>query len=71
MTTCNIQRPSLLHSKLVGVQSGQDNQGYKEMEGHCAMIANKIRLKNIGLEKQQKTLLINIMRFMLPNVRIM
>ena len=34
MTTCNFQCTSLFHSKVVGVQSEQDNQGYKEMKGH-------------------------------------
>ena len=34
MTTCNFQCTSLLQSKVVGVQSEQCNQGYKEMKGH-------------------------------------
>ena len=34
MTTCNFQRTSLFHSKVVGVQNEQDSQGFKEMKGH-------------------------------------
>ena len=33
MTIFNFKCTSLLHSKVVGVQSEQDNQGYKEMKG--------------------------------------
>ena len=61
---CSIQ-------KLLGVQSEQDNQGYKEMKDTC----NDCKLhhtqkKNIGLEKTGKKTLL-IMQFMLPNFRIM
>ena len=65
MTTFNFQCSSLLLSKVVRVQSKQDNQGYKEMKGHMLSDSKNI----IGLEKQQKTLL--LMRFMLLNFRIM
>ena len=34
MTTSNFQCTSLLLSKVVRVQSKQDNKGYKEMKGH-------------------------------------
>ena len=69
MTTFNYQCSSLLFSKVVRVQSKQDNQVYKEMKGYMLWSQLPSDLKNIGLEKQQKTLL--IMRFMLPNFRIM
>ena len=69
MTTFNYQCSSLLFSKVVRVQSKQDNQVYKEMKGYMLWSQLPSDRKNIGLEKQQKTLL--IMRFMLPNFRIM
>ena len=69
MTTFNYQCYSLLLSKVVRVQSKQDNQGYKEMKGHMLWLQLTSDSKNIGLEKQQKPLL--LMRFMLLNFRIM
>ena len=69
MSTFNFQCSSLLLSKLIRVQSKLDNQVYKEMIGQVLWSQLPSDRKNIGLEKQQKTLL--IMRFMLPNFRIM
>ena len=69
MSTFNFQCYSLLLSKLIRVQSKLDNQVYKEMIGQVLWSQLPSDRKNIGLEKQQKTLL--IMRFMLPNFRIM
>ena len=69
MTTFKFQCSSLLLSKLIRVQSKLDNQDYKEMIGQVLWSQLPSDRKNIGLEKQQKTLL--IMRFMLPNFRIM
>ena len=69
MTTFNFQCTILLLSKVVRVQSKLDNQVYKEMKGYMLWSQLPSDRKNIGLEKQQKTLL--IMRFMLPNFRIM
>ena len=69
MTTLNSQCSSLLLSKLIRVQSKLDNQVYKEMIGQVLWSQLPSDLKNIGLEKQQNTLL--IMRFMLLNFRIM
>ena len=69
MTNLKIQCSSLLLSKLIRVQSKLDNQVYKEMIGQVLWSQLPSDRKNIGLEKQQKTLL--IMRFMLPNFRIM
>ena len=69
MTTLKFQCSSLLLSKLIRVQSKLDNQVYKEMIGQVLWLQLPSDRKNIGLEKQQKTLL--IMRLMLPNFRIM
>ena len=69
MTTFKFQCSSLLLSKLIRVQSKLDNQVYKEMIGQVLWSQLPSDRKNIGLEKQQKTLL--IMRFMFPNFRIM
>ena len=69
MTTFKFQCTSLLLSKLIRVQSKLDNQVYKEIIGQVLWSQLPSDRKNIGLEKQQKTLL--IMRFMLPNLRIM
>ena len=69
MTTLNSQCSSLLLLKLIRVQSKLDNQVYKEMIGQVLWSQLPSDRKNIGLEKQQKTLL--IMRFMLLNFRIM
>ena len=69
MTTLKFQCSSLLLLKLIRVQSKLDNQVYKEMIGQVLWSQLPSDRKNIGLEKQQKNLL--IMRFMLPNFRIM
>ena len=69
MTTFNFQCSSLLLSKLIRVQSKQDNQVYKEMIRQVLWSQLPSDRKNIGLEKQQKHL--RIMSFMLPNFRIM
>ena len=69
MSTFKFQRSSLLLSKPIRVQSKLDNQVYKEMIGQVLWSQLPSDRKNIGLEKQQKNLL--IMRFMLPNFRIM
>ena len=69
MTTFKFQCSSLLIAKLIRVQSKLDNQVYKEMIGQVLWSQLPSDRKNIGLEKQQNTLL--IMRFMLPNFRIM
>ena len=69
MNTFNFQCSSLLLSKLIRVQSKLDNQVDKEMIGQVLWSQLPSDRKNIGLEKQQKKLL--IMRFMLPNFRIM
>ena len=70
MTTFKFQSSSLLLSKLIRVQRKLDNQVYKEMIGQVQLWSQlPSDRKNIGLEKQQNTLL--IMRFMLPNFRIM
>ena len=69
MTTLKFQCSSLLLSKLIRVQSKLDNQVYKEMIGQVLWLQLPSDRKNIGLEKQQKPLL--IMRFMLPNFSIM
>ena len=69
MTTLNFQCSSLLLSNLIRVQSKLDNQVYKEMIGQVLWSQLPSDRKNIGLEEQQKNLL--IMRFMLPNFRIM
>ena len=69
MTTLKFQWSSLLLSKLIRVQSKLDNQVYKEMIGQVLWSQLPSDRKNIGLEKQQKNLL--IMRLMLPNFRIM
>ena len=69
MNTLHCQCSSLLFSKVLRVQSKQDNQSYKEMKGHMLWLQLSSDGKVIGLEKQQKTLL--LMRFMLPNFRIM
>ena len=69
MTTFNFQCSSLLLSKLIRVQSKLDNQVHKEMIGQVLWSQLPSDYKNIGLEKQQKNLL--IMRFILPNFRIM
>ena len=66
MTTFIVQCTSLLLLKVVRVQSKEDDQGNERTH---AMIATNIRPKDIDLEKQQKTLL--LIRFMLPNFRIM
>ena len=42
--------------KVVRVQSKQDNQVYKEMKVHMLWSQLPSDRKNIGLEKQQKTL---------------
>ena len=57
MTTCNFQGTSLLFSKVVRVQSKQDNQGCRKMIGPMLWLQPTSDWKNIGLEKQQKTLL--------------
>ena len=70
MTTFKFQSSSLLLSKLIRVQRKLDNQVYKEMIGQVQLWSQlPSDRKNIGLEKQQNTLLIR--RFMLPNFRIM
>ena len=69
MSTLKFQYSSLLLSKLIRVQSKLDNKVYKEMIGQVLWSQLPSDCKNIGLEKQQKPLL--IMRFMLPNFRIM
>ena len=70
MTTFKFQSSSLLLSKFIRVQRKLDNQVYKEMIGQVQLWSQlPSDRKNIGLEKQQNTLL--IMRFMLPNFRIM
>ena len=69
MTTFKFQCSSLLLSKLIRIQSKLDNQVYKEMIGQVLWSQLPSDRKNIGLEKQQNTLL--IMRFMLQNFRIM
>ena len=70
MTTFKFQSSSLLLSKLIRVQRKLDNQVYKEMIGQVQLWSQlPSDRKNIGLEKQQNTLL--VMRFMLPNFRIM
>ena len=69
MTTLKFQCCSLLLSKRIWVESKLDNQVYKEMIGQVLWSQLPSDRKNIGLEKQQKTLL--IMRFMLPNFTIM
>ena len=51
------------------VQNKLDIQVYKEMIGQVLWSQLPSDHKNIGIEKQQKPLL--IMRFMLPNFRIM
>ena len=55
MTTFNYQCSSLLFSKVVRVQSKQDNQVYKEINLHMLSSQLPSNRKNIGLEKQQKT----------------
>ena len=66
MATLNFQYSSLLLSKLIRVQSKPDNQVYEEMIGQALWSQLPPDRKNIGLEKQQKPLL--IMRFMLPKL---
>ena len=44
----------LLLSKVIRVQSKQDNQVYKEMKGQVLWSQLPSDCKNIGLEKQQK-----------------
>ena len=63
MTTLKFQRSSLLFSKVIRIQSKQDNQVYKEMKGKVLWSQLPSDRKNIGLEKELKTRL--IMRFML------
>ena len=70
MTTLNFNCSSLLLSKRIRVQSKLDNQVYKDMIGQVLWSQLPSDRKNIGLEKQQKKTLL-IMRFMLPNFRIM
>ena len=69
MTICNFQCTSLLHSKVDGVQNEQDNQDDKEMKGHMQWLQLISDWRNVALETTAKILL--IMRFMLPNFRIM
>ena len=69
MTNLNFQYSSLLLSKVIRVQSKLDNQVYKEMKGQVLWSQLPSDCKNIGLVKQQKTLL--TMRFMIPNFRSM
>ena len=69
MTTPNFQWSNFLLSKVIRVQSEQDDQVYKEMIGQVLSLQLPSDRKNTGLEKQPKTLL--IMCFMLPNFRIM
>ena len=69
MTTLNYQCSNLLLLKLIRVQSKLDNHVNMEMIGQVLWSQLPSDRKNIGLEKQQETLL--IMRFMLPNFRIM
>ena len=38
MTACNFQWTSFLLSKVVRVQSEQDDQDYKEMKGHMLLL---------------------------------
>ena len=45
MTTCNFDCTSLLHSKVVRVQSEQDNQGYKEMKEHVLIPLCTLKLE--------------------------
>ena len=52
MTTFNFQCSSLLLSKVVRVQSKQDNQGYKKMKGNMLWLQLTSDHKNTGLEKQ-------------------
>ena len=55
MTTINFQCSSLLLSKLIRVQSKQDNQIYKDMKGQCYMIATTIRPQKYWSRKTAKT----------------
>ena len=66
MTTCNFQCTTLPLSKVVRVQSKQDKVIRK---GHVVWLQLTRDLNHIGLEKQQKPLL--IMCFMLSNFRVM
>ena len=54
MTTLNFQCSRLLLSKVIKVQSKQDNQVYKEMKGQVLWSQLPADRKNIGQEKQQK-----------------
>ena len=54
MTNYNFQCTSLLHLKVVWVESEEDNQGYKEMIGHMQRVQLTSDQSNTALEKQQK-----------------
>ena len=55
MTTLNFQCSSLLLSKVIRVQSKQDNHVYKEMKGHVLWSQLPSDCKqNIGLENSRK-----------------